>query len=163
MDIEGTIKARRRTFVDRGEEVSAALQQAEERFKEAKLEEEELTTKKLPEVLANHALGKIPSVEVTKIRQRLRLLGQVIEEHPHLKRGLESEKARVGAEGYQFTFVEQHFKKYQAVKAEIEEKGLSSDRIDRLHLWAKQLSEDLDSDCLEDAKMFIDTIKEKQT
>lgn len=163
MDIDGTIKARRRTFVDRGEEVNAALQQAEERFKEAKLEEEELTAKKLPEVLANYALGKISSGEITKTRQRLRLLRQVIEEYPHLKGGLECEKARVGAEGYQFTFVEQHFKKYQAVKVEIEEKGFSSDRIDRLHTWAKQLSQDLDSDCLEDAKIFIDTIKEKQT
>jgi len=62
--------------------------------------------------------------------------------------------------GRQFFYVEQYFRKYQAVKAEIEESGPSSNRVDRLQGLAKELSRELGLDCLEDAKAFLDSMKQ---
>ena len=69
---------------------------------------------------------------------------------------------QIQAAGYQFSFVEQNFKDFCALKQEILEDGITAPRVERLLGLARELGREFGPDCIEDAKAFLDSMKQHQ-
>ncbi len=160
MDIEESIKAKRRNFIDRLEQGKKSLQQAEKDLEAAKEEMKQIKEKTLPKALADLSLGTISGEELVKVKKRVSEHEELIRDFPFLLTGLQTEKARIEAEGKQFSWTEQTFKKYQALKEEIKESGISPTRVERLHGLAVEISREPDLNCLQDVKDFLDSMKQ---
>lgn len=156
MDLLEVVAEKRRVFRERREAIDKVSMKAQQDSLAAEKEFKEMKEKTLPKALADFSLGIISKGELAEVRKRFHDLERILTDSPLLLSGLMTERARLDAEGGQFALIEQHIiRPYQALKAEILESGLSSDRIDRLRGFGKELSRELGPEALQDPEEFL--------
>ncbi|MBM4347499.1 MAG: hypothetical protein FJ107_05130 [Deltaproteobacteria bacterium] len=137
--------------------IEEAIARAAKMAEDAELEVREINKKILPGLLVKQFLGeKISKGEVEKLkkaRERRVELREVLEDHPLLHRGLESEPPRLNSIGREITKRERHVQSYEKIKNSLKDRyspTLAQDLLDK----AKFLS------CEFDAVQFLKDLKE---
>lgn len=138
-------------------QIEEALSQAKITLDGAENELRELNENTLPRSLAHFSLERVSRNELQKIKRKIRDLQEIISDFPLLTKGLESEKTKSGVEGQKLYWAQRNLTKYEALKQEVQENGLTRDTENNLLGLAREL------DCVDEAKSFIDGLKVKKT
>jgi len=133
--------------------INEAIIRARADMEQSKKELADLESK-VPKLLALHYLGGIQKSEITKMRKRWSELREFLDEYPFLSAGLGDQLTSLSGKAMSLDQLERQVKKYEFLKTELQ-KGYRAYLENDLMGLAHELG------CLDDAKGFLDSIKEE--
>ena len=108
----------------------------------------------VPKLLALHYLGFVQKSEITKMRKRRSELREFLDEYPFLSAGLGDQLTSLSGKAMSLDQLERQVKRYEFLKTQLQ-KGR------RAHLENELMGLAHELDCLDDARAFLDSIKQE--
>lgn len=135
------------------EAIEIARQQTEGAAKEIITIDSDILPRLLTEQFLNKKVSKTEVEKLKQVRERKAELQRIIEDHPFLYKGLQTELQKINSEGREITKKEHHVQLYEKLKKALKERHsptLEQDLLDKARFL----------NCESDARNFLKNLRE---